>query len=195
MYQDPNDAQRIDDDVRKLAQYWEGTHDEAEFEITHMGFNRLPRPQFTCPPLDPKALSTMNLVEYGEAHMRYVAWLNYAENTLSYVKSMLMGIKRQMDELHNRLRIEYSKVTNSHTGKPLSIDDRKLMAESNPRYLELLRERTKLESMKELMDSHASACKESANVISRHIELRKMDIERQGIGNNLPGRGMYQLPR
>lgn len=198
MNEDPGqqyDPQQIADQTKNLSQYWSGIHDEAEFELNHIGFPRLPKPMFTCPPLDPKALSSMDLVQYGEAHMRYVAWLNYAENTLSYVKSMLIGVKRQMDELHTRLRITYRQSANPKTGKPFSVDDSKIFADNNPRYIELLRERTKLESMKELMESQAGSYKESANVISRHIELRKMDIERQGIGHNVPGRGMYNQQR
>jgi|SRR5688572_6973676 len=187
--------ERVNNEVVELSKYWSGVHDEAEFELFHMGFPRMPKPQFTCPPLDPKALSNMDLVAYGEAHMRYVAWLNYAENTLAYVKSMLVGVKRQMDELHTRLKISFGNTKNPHTGRVFSIDDRKTLAENNPRYVELLRERTKLESMKELMESHAHSYKESASVISRHIELRKLDIERQGVGNNLPGRGMYAQNR
>jgi hypothetical protein len=181
----------VDRQTWELKKYWEGTHDEAEFELHHIGFVRIPRPSYTCPPIDPKALSQMNLVQYAETHLRYVAWMNYAENTLAYAKSMLIGVKRQMEELSNRLRITYATTKNPNTGKPFGVDDRKLLAESNPRYVELLRERTKLESMKELAESQFSSLSGTAAVISRHIELRKMDIESMRTGNNMPGRGMH----
>src|SRR5690606_31787204 len=99
MQQHDFDPARIDAETRALAQFWDRVHDEAEYEITCMGFGRMQQPGFTCPAIDPKALSNMDLIQYGEMHMRYVAWLNYSENTLAYVKSMLIGIKRQMDEL------------------------------------------------------------------------------------------------
>lgn len=193
MHEPPRDynPHAIDDETKRLSNYWNGVHDEAEFEISNLGFPRMQQPGFTCPPIDPKALSNMDLIQYGEAHMRYVAWLNYSENTLAYIKSMLLGIKRQMDELHNRLRLEFRRTNNPETGRPFSVDDAKALAEQNPRYIELLRDRTKLESMKELMDSHAEAYGKITAVISRHIELRKLEIERQGTGNNIPGRAMY----
>lgn len=181
----------VDRQTWELKKYWEGTHDEAELELHHIGFPRLPRPNFTCPTLDPKALSQMNLVEYAETHLRYVAWMNYAENTVAYVKSMLVGVKRQMEELSNRLKVTYATTKNPNTGRPFSVDDRKLLAESNPRYVELLRERTKLESMKELSESQFSALSGTAAVISRHIELRKLDLEHMRGNSNMPGRGMY----
>lgn len=184
----------VDRQTWELKKYWEGTHDEAEFEVHHMGFPRIQRPNYTCPTLDPKALSQMNLVQYAETHLRYVGWMNYAENNLAYVKSMLVGVKRQMEELSNRLKVTYATTKNPSTGRPFSVDDRKLLADSNPRYVELLRERTKLESMKELSESQFSALEKTAAVISRHIELRKMDIESMRTGNNMPSRGMYVQP-
>jgi len=195
----PDDAptlsqQEVDRQTWELTKYWEGTHDEAEFEVHHMGFPRLQRPAYTCPTLDPKALSQMNLVQYAETHLRYVGWMNYAENNLAYVKSMLVGVKRQMEELSNRLKVTYATTKNPNTGRPFSVDDRKLFADSNPRYVELVRERTKLESMRDLSESQYLALKETAAVISRHIELRKMDIESMRTGNNMPSRGMYVQP-
>jgi hypothetical protein len=186
-----NQHNDIDNRTRQLAQYWEGIHDEAEGELTHLGFVRLPKPGFTAPPIDPKALATMNLVQYAEVHLRYQAWVGYSENTLAYIKSMLIGVKRQMEEIRNDLVLHWGKQINPVTSKPFSADDRKSLAESNPRYLELLRDRTKLESQKELTESYLSAFSGTAAVISRHIELRKLDIDAQRANNNMPGRGMY----
>lgn len=197
MYQEPKDYNpgQVNDETQRLAGFWDKVHDEAEFEIHHMGFPRLPQPQFTCPPLDPKALSNMDLIQYGETHMRYVAWLNYSENVLAYVKSMLIGVKRQIDELHTRLKVSFRQTKNPETNRPFSADDARSLAEENPRYLELLRDQTKLESMKLLMESHVDSYEKICSVISRHIELRKLDIERTGTGHNLPGRGMYGQSR
>lgn len=192
MYQEREyDPQQIEAETKELAASWERIHDEATMELSHFGFGQLPQPAFTCPPLDPKALSNMDLVQYGETHMRYVAWLNYSENMLAYVKSMLLGSKRQMDELHTKLKVSFRQTKNPETGRVFSADDARALSEQNPRYLELLRETTKLESMKLIMDSHVESYNKICSVISRHIELRKMDLEKQGIGHNMPGRGMY----
>lgn len=181
----------LDSYTKRLSQYWEGIHDEAEFEVRHMGFARVSKPNFTMPSLDPKALTNMDLVAYAETHIRFQAWLNYAENTLAYVKSMLIGVKRQMDELANQLKVVYATTKNPMTGRVFSVDDRKLYAENNPRYIELLRDRTKLESMRELTESQFNSLSRDAALISRHIEIRKMDIEAHQRQNNMPGRGMY----
>lgn len=192
MYQEREyDPHAVERETRELAASWDAVHDEAELELKHFGFGQLPQPQFTCPPLDPKTLSNMDLINYGETHMRYVAWLNYSENTLAYVKSMLLGIKRQIDELHTKLRLSFRQTKNPETGKPFSVDDAKSLAEQNPRYLELLREQTKMEQMKLIMESHVESYSKICSVISRHIELRKLEIERMGAGHNVPGRGMY----
>jgi hypothetical protein len=188
------DPQEADKQTWEVKRYWEGIHDEAEFEIHHMGFPRLQRPTYTCPALDPKALSQMSLVQYAETHLRYVGWMNFAENNLAYVKSMLIGVKRQMEEVLNLMKIKAATTKNPNTGKPFSIDDRKVIAESSPRYIELLRERTKLESMKELVESQFSGLKETAATISRHIELKKLEIESMRTNHNMPGRGMYNQP-
>lgn len=189
------DPSQVERETRELAASWDAVQSEAEMELRHFGFGQLPQPQFTCPPLDPKTLSSMDLINYGETHMRYVAWLNYSENILSYVKSNLLGIKRQMDELHNKLRLTFRQTRNPETGKPFSVDDAKALAEQNPRYLELLRELTKMEQMKLTVEAHVESYSKICSVISRHIELRKLEVERMGTGHNLPGRGVYGTQR
>lgn len=174
-----------------LAKFWEGTHDEAERELEIIGFKRIPQPVFTCPELDPKALTNMNLSAYAEVHIRFTAWLNYAENTLAYAQSMLVGVKRQISQLSAQLQVLYGGVKNPETGRPYSLDARKLMVENNPRYIELLRDQTKLESLKVLSESQVASLSKSAALVSRHIEIRKLEVDSQHRNHNMPGRGMY----
>lgn len=183
--------QEIYEHTNQLAKYWEGTHDEAEWELGKMGFERIRQPEFTCPVLDPQALTTANLNAYSEMHARFQRWHNYAENTLAYVKSMLIGNDRQMKQLVVQLKTLYASYKNPVTGKPYSADDKKLFAENNPRYVELLRSQTKLEQMQRQMESYAEGLSKSTSLISRHIEIRKMDMEGDHRGNNMPSRGMY----
>jgi hypothetical protein len=184
--------QEIYDQTNQLAKYWEGTHDEAEWEIGRMGFQRIRQPEFTCPVLNPQTLTTTNLGDYSQMHARFQRWHNYAENTLAYVKSMLVGNARQMKQLVAQLKILYAGYKNPVTGKPYSADDRQLFVENNPRYVELLRSQTKLEQMKIQMESYAEGLSKDAALVSRHIELRKMDMEGDHRGHNMPSRGLYQ---
>jgi hypothetical protein len=156
-----------------------------------MGFQRLPKPEFTCPVLDPKQLTTADLSAYAELHARFQRWHNYAENTLSHVESMLVGVKRQIDQLQAQLKIMYASYKNPSTGKVYSIDDRKTLAENNPRYVELLMDQTRLQQMKIQMEAHVNGLSKSAALISRHIELRKLDLEGDRVGHNMPSRGLY----
>jgi hypothetical protein len=184
--------QEIQDHTSQLAQYWEGSHDNAERELWHMGFERIRQPEFTCPVLDPKALTSADLSSYGELHARIQRWHNYAENTLAYVKSMLLGNERQMKQLVAQLKILYAGYKNPSTGKPYGVDDRKMFAENNPRYVELLRQQTELEQKKILMESYCEGLSKSASLVSRHIELRKLDMGGDQQGHNMPSRGMYR---
>lgn len=178
-------------DTEQLNAYWEGTHDEAVQEVGALGFHRVLPPRFTCPVLDPKELTNMNLTQYAETHIRYVAWWHYAENNLAYCRSMLLGVKRQLGQLEARLKIYYASYKNPTTGKPFSIDDRKLMVETNPRFVELYRDQTKLEAEKELLESHTDGLSKGAALISRHVELRRLDMESGRASGNMPGRGLY----
>jgi len=183
--------EEISNRSEELNKYWEGTHDEAEVELYYAGFTRLPKPEFSMPMLDPKALTNMNLSQYAETHIRFQAWLNYAENTLAYTQSMLIGVKRQINQLVAQLKTLYASTRNPATGKPYSLDDRKLMAENNLRYVELLRNQTKLECMKTLAESQVTGLSKSTALISRHVEIRKLEVESGRMAHNMPGRGMY----
>jgi hypothetical protein len=174
-----------------LSQYWEGTHEEASNELAIAGFRPMRAPDFTCPILDPQKLTSMDLSEYAVNHARFQAWHNYAESTLANINSVLIGVKRQMGQLIAQLRTEYSNVRNRATGKPYSVDDRKALVENTPRYIELLREQTKLEQQQKMMESYVQGLSKTAALISRHIELRKLDLEGGNRNNAMPSRGMY----
>jgi hypothetical protein len=182
---------QINDRAQYLSQYWTGTHQEAESALAQLGFYRLPKPAFTCPELDPKALSEASIESFGEMHARFTAWHSYAENTLAYVKSYLLGVNRQFDQLEAQLKVMYAGVINPNTKKVFSIEDRKTLMENTPRYIELLREKTKYEQMKIMADSHVERLSKTAALISRHVELRKLSFEQTQVNSNLPGRGMY----
>lgn len=177
--------------TEELARKWESLHEASEFELACLGFVHPPKPEFTCPVLDPKSLTTADLASYAEMHARFQRWHNYAEDTLARVKSMLIGIKRQIEQLEGSLRVMYADAKNPNTGKPYSIADRKDLAEQNPRYVELLLDETKLKQMEIQMEAHVNGLSKSTALISRHIELRKLDVEGDRINNNMPGRGMY----
>ncbi len=193
---DPAAQASINQRAVEFNAYWAKVHEEAEFELHHLGFQRLGRPRFTCPEIDPQALTNADLSEYSLMHARVVAWHNYAENTLAYCESMLISVRRQMEQLMPQLLIEYSKLNNPRTGRPYSVADRKALAENTPRYIELLRDKTKLEAQRELAESYAKGLGRNSALISRHIEIRKMDIESGRVTGNIPNRGnnpgMYQ---
>lgn len=174
-----------------LAQKWESVSDTAEQELFHVGFAPIQRPEFTCPILDPQALTKADLHSYAEMHARFQRWHNYAEYTLARVQSILVGIKRQIGQLESQLKIYYADYKNPNTGKVYSVADRKDLVDGNPRYVELLIDQTKFEQMKAQMEAHVNGLSKSTALISRHIELRKMDIEGDRTGHNMPGRGMY----
>jgi hypothetical protein len=174
-----------------LAQKWESVNDQAETELFHLGFAPVTRPDFTCPILDPKALTNADLHSYAEMHARFQRWHNYAEYTMARCQSMLVGIKRQISQLESQLKVYYASYKNPETGKVYSLADRKDLVESNPRYVELLVDQTKFEQMKAQMEAQVNGLSKATGLISRHIELRKLDIEQDRVNNNMPGRGMY----
>lgn len=178
-------------ETHELANTWEKVHDQATFELYHMGFPPIQRPDFTCPILDPEALTKADLHSYAEMHARFARWHTYAEYTFARIQSILLGIKREIDQLQAQLKIYYADYKNPVTGKVYSIEDRKALADNNPRYVELLLDQTKFEQMKAQIEPQVNGLSKAAGLISRHIELRKLDIESGRVGNNMPGRGMY----
>jgi hypothetical protein len=124
-------------------------------------------------------------------HARFARWHNYAEYTFASIQSILVAIKRQIDQLQAQLKVYYADYKNPQTGRPYSLEDRKSLAETNPRYVELLLEQTKYEQMKSQMEAQVNGLSKAAGLISRHIELRKLDLEGDRMNNNMPGRGMY----
>ena len=74
---------------------------------------------------------------------------------------------------------------------PLEFNERLLL---NPEYLEVTHELQKYQQAKIYFDARVESLERSLRVISRQVEIRKLDVEQQRTGAGMPGRGRFEVP-
>lgn len=163
------------------------TFDDVELTLSKLGFNPIEKPQRQCPKLTAEILATVNTVEYSSAYTQFNSWHSYAHNTLARLKAYRLQISREMDDIARRIRMASYKTKGA--GKGPSKEQLSDLVESNPRYMELDLTKLKLDQQIMLTESQVDSLERDLRLISRQIELLRMDHENGRTEHNIPNRG------
>lgn len=163
------------------------TFDEVELTMTRLGFNPKEKPRYQCPELTPEILATVNMQQYSSTYTQFNSWHSYAHNVLARLKAHRLGIEHEMSSIGRHIRMSAHK--NKGAGKGPSKDYLADLVESNPRYAQLSLEKQKLDQQVTLTESNVDSLERDLRLISRQVELLRMEHDAGMVGSNLPQRG------
>lgn len=163
------------------------TFDEVETELTKWGFSPMEKPRYQCPELTPEVLATVNMTQYSSTYTQFNAWYGYAHNTLARLKAVRLGIEREMNTIGRGMRMAMHK--QKAAGTKLTKEYLEDLVESNPRYSQLALEEQKLDQQVMLVESQVNSLERDLRLISRQVELLRMEHDNGRIDSNMNNRG------
>lgn len=161
------------------------TFDRIKKGFEDLGFGPKSEPEFACPILTADKLTTPDSRSYTETYVELLAWWGYAAEKLSSVKAEVLQVANEMDYIEATTRIRM-RATPSKKPSKEEVDDQMSL---DPRHTELKLRRQELIQMKELLDVRTEEIERSLRVVSRQVEIRRMDLEQHSVSSNMPGRG------
>ncbi len=178
------------DEDRKSARTEFDTIDDVMKELSVMGFslNTTP-PSFPMPEVSAQHLTTNMNREYTTMYAHQLAWLNYTSPILAHVKAIVLQIENSLKSIEIRIRKDLRE-KNKLLPKAdrLTEKDIEECIWLDPDHKGLVVEQQKYEQMRMQLDSRVEAMRENMKVISRQVEIRKIELGGEKIENNLPGR-------
>lgn len=178
--------------VKTIEQKWD-TLDEQLEDMHVKGLISKDAPQFVCPELTPDMLTTTNSQNYTETYVHLNAWFGYTTEIYAQVQAAVLQYKNMRDIFQAEGRkvsrtiagVEDgdSKKTKAPTKEELA--DKLLL---NPEYQAVLLKLQRYQQSELLFKAKVESIERSLRVISRQVEIRRLDQDQSRTGSNMPGR-------
>lgn len=164
------------------------TLDEVEEQLAAEGFSRVGQPNFGCPQITEEALTTADNKSYTTTYAQQLAWFNYSSQTLARASAELLQVKNEMDVIDARMRKIFRERMQTG-GKDAKMSAKDIEGEIllDARYSYLMHRQQQLTQYKIELGTYAEGIERGLKVISRQVEIRKMEMEQTRV--NIPGRG------
>lgn len=172
--------------ARKVSEEW-NTIDAVHEEVHLRGLVDHEQPQYACPELTADMLTTTDSKSYTETYAQLLAWFSYASEVFAVVQSTILQLENMRDILGaesrrnaRELQTGPKKITKEELG------DRLLL---NPEYQDVLKKLQRFEQAKLLYQAKVESIERSLRVISRQVEIRRLDMEQHRTGTGIGNRG------
>lgn len=172
---------------KRIHERWD-TFSEVTLELQQRGFVDCPKPETEFPNLTAKQLTETPNKEYTALHANYLDWFRYIAEAFSNIRALHLQVKNEMEDISLDLRNQMR----SRPGKKPTAEELDLAIGTHARYRELKQLAQRAEQGKMLLETRVDYLERSMRVISRQVELRKIDAGQEGVNNGMPSRNTRQ---
>lgn len=145
-------------------------------------------PPFPIPEVSSTLVDTNNQ-EYLQTNAKYLAWLNYIMPQIALNEGMALQAKNEKSNIEAVYR---TCARGADEGKaPKDRQSKEEVADSillDPRYIELTQFEQEMAQERRVLEEKKEELTRVLRVISRHIEVKKLDAEMNRTSSNLPQR-------
>lgn len=161
------------------------THDAVVREIGMRGLMPTEMPENQCPVVTAEMLTTADSTLYTTKYAELLSWYTYTSDMLAIVTSQLLQTTNEMDMIEARMRNQFREDMKNGSVK-MSAKEIEDVIEVDPRHAELRLWKQKYQQYKTIIGTHAENIERSLKVVSRQVEIRKLEVEQNR--TNIPGR-------
>lgn len=176
------------EEAKSIRQHWD-TIEQVESTIAgEYGILDKPQPRFECPELTTEQLTTPDSKSYTETYQKFQAWFEYYTEIKAKVQARVLQYENMLEVLSAQTRRQHRDIASNAGGKKLSAEEVKDLLTTNPEYQEILLELQRYQQTKLLVDAKVESIERTLRIISRQVEIRRLDIEQTKTSANMPGR-------
>jgi len=165
--------------VDEIHSSWD-TLDETLVMLAKEGFHQLTSPPYQMPVLPAEALTNFNSNQYAMLQAQMEGWRSYTDSRLAVIKSGIFQCNNELADIMTMMRKQIREAAEAAGEKKPSEVDIREMIKSSPRYRQLQLENQKLETAKNVLESHYNRLGRGLNLLSRNIETKKIEQNNQG---------------
>lgn len=160
---------------REVTDYW-NTIDDVMIEVMKEGFKIMDMPAYGCPHLDPSILTNISPDKYAVITLQLESWQSYTESTMAAIRGGILECENEISDLEAAMRTGIRQEAKQTGEKKPAEDVIKDTVLCNPRRREVVHRHQMLKQKFELIESHYKKLGRELKILSRWIEMRKMEM-------------------
>jgi hypothetical protein len=172
-----------------LHKKWD-TINLVEGELAMKGFIPMDTPQYQCPQITEDLLTTANNEQYTQTYAQQLAWFNYSAQVLAGVTSHLLQYENEMEMIESKMRVAFRNGIRAGERDKMTKEEMQDEINLDVRYQELKHTAQMLKQKKTQLQAFVDGIERGLRVISRQVEIKKLEAEQNK--TNIPGRQFGQ---
>lgn len=174
----------------QIQRTWQ-TFDEMELMLTRLGIPPLEKPRCTIPKVTANLLTDSQNREFSQIFAEISEWYGFVTSLYGRIQAKLVEIDSELADLEVQNRRKMLKAWKDAGGekkdKPTvqDLSDHNMM---HPRVRALKHEWQQYEQQRLILQPRKEQLYRDWKTVSRQVEVRGQELERNRIGNNMPGR-------
>ncbi len=178
----------VGEEKKKQIQGEWDTADAVEIGIRDRGFPDHTQPTFDCPEIDINLLTNPDSKQYSEAYSRLLGWFTFASEALAQLQVRVLQYENMQDIIAAQTRQTAREQSDQQGAKKPTAEEMKDRLLRNPEYLDITLNLQKYQQGMIIMSAKVEGLERTLRLISRQIEIRRLDIEQQRTSTAIPGR-------
>lgn len=161
------------------------TFEDVDIQLMREGVMPVDRPTIPCPHLDKEQLTTLDEHRYGTIYSALMAWFAYLSDGLARTKAKQIEVENEMAYIAASLKLGAIAAAQTSEEKKPSDVVLKDMIQVDHRYKELGIELQGITQRRQVLEPRVVLLDHNLKMISRQIELKRIEMEKQRIGGGL----------
>lgn len=178
---------------KEINERWRIYDRVLEYLSMEVGIVAPVEPRSAYPELGTEELTTADSHAYTDTFAKLSQWFGYLTEVKARHDAKLLGIKAEMDDIEttirDRLRNTKSRETAKGKPKPPSALEMSDAIAKDTRYMELSVEKLFQEEVLLILNARIEKCERELRLISRQVEIRRLDFDLATRNSNIQGRG------
>lgn len=169
--------------AKSISSKWD-TYGEAEAELSKLGFKLPAPPRGEVPAVRAGLLENVQSAEYVSKYAELVAWISFGETLRGSYEAERLQFRNALRVIGAEVRKKAKEDNDASKGsrgwKPLAPVDVQTLLLVNSDYQEMMLRDQKLTQRIELLSGHMKGVSRAVALMSRNIELKRLELETKG---------------
>jgi len=159
------------------------TFEDVDIQLMRDGIMQVEKPTVDCPRLDKEQLTTLDEHRYGTIYSALMSWFAYMSDILARTKAKQLEVENEMAYVSASMKLGAIAAAQSANEKKPSDVLLKDMIIVDPRYKALGIQLQNITQMRQVLEPQVVLLDHNLKMVSRQIELKRIEMEKQRIGN------------
>lgn len=182
----PKDVGVSESTAKEVEDRW-NTINRVNKKLQELGMQANEEPEISCPNVTAEALTTPDAQQYTVIYTAQLRWYNYSIRMLAGVKALKLQVDNEMSDIESERRTMFRELDEGKKDKEkMSATEMKDRINQDPHYRGLKMQAQELEQHEIHVKAWAESLERNLAVVSRQIELRKLEMQGGGREANIP---------